>query len=344
MQEWKSQHNGSPPSTYAEKTQFRDLIRSKIRTSTPEGGEENFEEAVAAVLKALNPPCLPSTVRDVFDNVDGVLEASRTQPSEGPPDLSYLSLHGQAETHFWNITKAVRAFYQKHGVLPLSGVVPDMKARTGDYVALQKIYRQKAREDAAEVLRGVKDLDKGRPSTPEDDALLEKEVTAYCRTAMAVRVIYGKSLHIVSSDCPGEPNQFTKADLLSIYQDMQFNPDNLFHIVPCFQTWQLRYVSKSGDIADTALLQELARLQQSWSAALGEEDLDEEVWMQFKTRVLKSYAEMERAGEAELHNIAAVLGGMAAQEVIKVITRQYIPIDNVVILDGIQSRTQVFRI
>jgi len=45
-----------------------------------------------------------------------------------------------------------------------------------------------------------------------------------------------------------------------------------------------------------------------------------------------------------LHNISAMTGGMVSQEVIKIITKQYIPIDNTCILDGITSRTQVLRI
>jgi len=51
-----------------------------------------------------------------------------------------------------------------------------------------------------------------------------------------------------------------------------------------------------------------------------------------------------RANGGELHNIAAATGGMVAQEVIKVITKQYIPVDNTCIFDGIQSRSSVLRL
>jgi NEDD8-activating enzyme E1 regulatory subunit len=60
LEEWKQSHGGSPPQNYKEKTEFRDLIRSKARTDTAEGGEENFDEAAAAVLKSLNPPATKS--------------------------------------------------------------------------------------------------------------------------------------------------------------------------------------------------------------------------------------------------------------------------------------------
>ena len=35
---------------------------------------------------------------------------------------------------------------------------------------------------------------------------------------------------------------------------------------------------------------------------------------------------------------------MAAQEVIKVVTRQYVPVDNTCVFDGVASRTAVFNI
>lgn len=61
-------------------------------------------------------------------------------------------------------------------------------------------------------------------------------------------------------------------------------------------------------------------------------------------RVVQVAEEVARANGGELHNISALTGGMVSQEVIKIITKQYIPIDNTCILDGITSRTQVLRL
>lgn len=61
-------------------------------------------------------------------------------------------------------------------------------------------------------------------------------------------------------------------------------------------------------------------------------------------RVLQAAEEVSRARGGELHNISALTGGMVAQEIIKIITKQYVPIDNTCIFDGIRSRTQVLRI
>lgn len=67
LEVWKQAHDGAYPSTYTEKVAFRKMVSESARTDTPEGGEENFEEAVAAVLKTISPPSLPDSLKQVFD-------------------------------------------------------------------------------------------------------------------------------------------------------------------------------------------------------------------------------------------------------------------------------------
>lgn len=61
-------------------------------------------------------------------------------------------------------------------------------------------------------------------------------------------------------------------------------------------------------------------------------------------RVCMVAEELARARGGELHNISALTGGMVAQEIIKIITKQYVPIDNTCIFDGIDSRCQVIQL
>lgn len=51
-----------------------------------------------------------------------------------------------------------------------------------------------------------------------------------------------------------------------------------------------------------------------------------------------------RAAGSELHNIASLTGGIVSQEVIKAITKQYIPVDNTCVFDGVSSKTAVLRV
>lgn len=61
-------------------------------------------------------------------------------------------------------------------------------------------------------------------------------------------------------------------------------------------------------------------------------------------KMLMKFGHSVRAGGAELHNIAALTGGLVSQEVIKVVTKQYIPVDNTCVFDGVKSKSSVIRI
>lgn len=67
LEEWKATHNGAYPLSYSEKIALRTRISERMRKDNPEGGEENFEEAVAAVMKHIVAPSLPSSLKEVFD-------------------------------------------------------------------------------------------------------------------------------------------------------------------------------------------------------------------------------------------------------------------------------------
>ena len=54
--------------------------------------------------------------------------------------------------------------------------------------------------------------------------------------------------------------------------------------------------------------------------------------------------EICRYGGAELHAMAAFIGGCASQEVIKILTKQYIPVDNLFIFNTMNSKTTQLKI
>lgn len=54
--------------------------------------------------------------------------------------------------------------------------------------------------------------------------------------------------------------------------------------------------------------------------------------------------ELARYGASELHSISAFIGGCCAQEAIKLITHQYVPIDNVLLYNGIRQSTNTFKL
>ena len=55
-------------------------------------------------------------------------------------------------------------------------------------------------------------------------------------------------------------------------------------------------------------------------------------------------AEVCRFGAAEIHCVGAILGGIAAQEIIKLLTRQFVPFSGLLVWNSMHSTSSVLRI
>ncbi len=72
--------------------------------------------------------------------------------------------------------------------------------------------------------------------------------------------------------------------------------------------------------------------------------IEDPEYTEVKDNVEKICIELVRAGGGELHNIASLTGGLVAQEIIKVTTKQYVPVDNTCLFDGVTSRAYTLRV
>jgi len=333
LDEWRRAHEGGVPKNYKEKQEFRDQY---VRKGSAD--EENFDEACAAVLKALNPATASSTVSSILT----AGEAKDLDANSSP---------------FWIVANAIQQFYTKHGELPLPGAVPDMKAQSSDYIQLQNIYKAKARKDFAEVLATVRSIEK-TTGRSQKLAVDEKEVENFCKGAAHVHLVRGRPLQIVD---PGKPVTF-RDRATSLFYDL-INPESLIGIYIAFLAWDEFVATHSTDSMQSAgnnlrvpgsndaeLEIDQARMigiaHKIVDLLINEADsrLEDPEYSDIKAKIERICVEMVRAGGGELHNIASLSGGMIAQEVIKVITKQYIPVDNTCLFDGIGSRCYVMRV
>lgn len=67
LERWEASHDSNPPANYSEKKDFKTTLQRGERKNNAEGGEENFEEAAASVLKSLNPTTISSGLQAIFD-------------------------------------------------------------------------------------------------------------------------------------------------------------------------------------------------------------------------------------------------------------------------------------
>lgn len=324
LDKWRATNDGTAPKSYKEKTAFRDMVKAGARTHNCEGGEENFDEAVGAVLKSLNPLEISSGLREVLD----VADCQSPKPESA---------------NFWIVAHAIRNFHSSHSALPLPGALPDMKAQSADYIQLQNIYKAKARKDLSEVVQDVRSVEKqlGRRS-----AIEEKEIEAFCKGAAFVKLVKGRPIRF--ADTPKQMDWTDRAKY--ICQELQDEESSLpISLSFLAYDWHVKdhHHSKPTD-PEPEDPEAIAKAMGEYTSDLlahiasstgGNFDLGPA-----KEKSMKVAAELARAGGGELHNISALTGGMVAQEVIKIITKQYVPVDNTCVFDGITSKTAVFKL
>ncbi|BDD62267.1 hypothetical protein MPDQ_003629 [Monascus purpureus] len=315
LEQWKKTHNGNVPASYKEKSEFREMVRAGARTNNPEGGEENFDEAVAAVLKTLNPFSLRSSIRGIFE----------MEECKNPR---------QNSNNFWLIAFAIRTFYQKHGVLPLPGLLPDMKAQSEDYISLQNIYKAKARKDLLEVIETVRNLE--AQLGPRPDPVSEKEIEIFCKNAAHIQIIRGRDIPRIDGD-----SLTVKAIRNNIALPESLMPIFVAFLVLDAVVSEIQEGQHQGGSLDDDNIwnTQFDRVVDSITQA-DPSLMDEEA----RGRILQAMQELRRTDGGELHNISALTGGLVAQEALKVITRQYVPLDNTCIFDGVRSRSEMYKL
>ncbi|KAM0418585.1 hypothetical protein ACHAPT_012484 [Fusarium lateritium] len=294
LEQWQQNHDGAYPTSYSDKTAFRKTVSEAMRTNNPEGGEENFEEAVAAVMKHVVVPSIPSSLQQVFDYI-------HQEPHE-------------VKSGFWIIAEAVKRFYSEQGRLPVPGGLPDMKAQSSVYIKLQNIYKDQARKDVGRVLETVRSIPGGEDIDPT-------QVELFCKNARFIKLINGLEDKSIKLD------QIVEQQLANDEIAAVAGPEMPLSLLPIYLA-----LSATSHVTTASSDEIMSFVGQNAPQAASNE------------RYQKAAKEVDRAAGGELHNISAVTGGMAAQEMIKIITKQYVPIDNTCIFDGIDSRCQVLRL
>ncbi|KAM9301535.1 NEDD8-activating enzyme E1 regulatory subunit [Gastrophryne carolinensis] len=313
LEKWRRENAGQIPKTYKEKEAFRDLIRQGIlknENGVPED-EENFEEAVKNVNTALNITKVPSNIEEIFS------------------DLRCTNISQQTR-NFWILARAVKEFTvaEGKGILPLRGTIPDMIADSDKFIKLQNVYREKAKKDASTVEHYVSKilLSVGRP--PE--SISEKDIRLFCRNCAFLRVVQGRSL----AEEYGLDSA-RKDDIVSFME----NPDNeivfylMLRAVDRFHKQHGRYPG----IYNYQIEGDFGKLKTCINGFLQEYGLS----LSVKDDYIQEFC---RYGAAEPHTIASFLGGAAAQEVIKIITKQFVIFNNTFIYNAMLQTSATFQL
>ncbi|KAH8109922.1 hypothetical protein DFH11DRAFT_841274 [Phellopilus nigrolimitatus] len=286
MDIWKASHDGQPPKTSVERTEFKKSILAMKKAD-----EENFDEAVAQAYRAWSETKVPFDVAALFED-SALVDLRPTSPL------------------FFQLLAALKEFTERYPyTLPLTSTLPDMKADTTSYVHLQKLYKGRAEEERAQFSAILKE--KGADVDPV-------VVDEFVRNAHGLKVIRGRrwgafdeNPEVLVQSLSSEETRKETATHLALSALSHFRSTN---------------PNAEGPTEE----QLMAHIQDAVPSGT---ELPEEVGV--------ATGEVVRTPTADLPNTAAFLGGLIAQEAIKVITKQYVPIKGLCIVDLIGSWTGI---
>jgi len=244
---------------------------------------------------------------------------------------------GPTTPDFWILVAALRRFIEKEeddngGVLPLEGSLPDMHATTQRYLDLQRLYKDKADADAHGLESHVRDLLKEAGRDP--GSIPTAEIKRFCRHARHLRVVRSRPLGETAAGNPwlGVGDALRTA-LLSEDSSRDTSLHVLLRAADRFHQNHQRFpgmfdAELEEDVAQLKILAASVLLESGVSGAAICDDL---------------VGEVVRFGAGELQVIAAVVGAMASQEAIKLLTVQCVPLKGTLVFNGMQCTMTIMN-
>ncbi|WVR06064.1 hypothetical protein IAU60_003092 [Kwoniella sp. DSM 27419] len=306
---WKESHEGRLPETSEEKAQFK----NQLKAEKAKGDEENFDEALAQAYRVWMKSEVPWEVSQLLedDSVKNISSASKNL---------HILLHTLS-----------RYLSSPPHLPPTSPSLPDMHSSTTSYVALQNLYKSQYRSDLstfrgllAEVLRQI-----GLP----EDAIPDEEVEGFVKNVGGVGMIKGRPLR-ESKEGKGQ----TAIEIADFDDETDQAICLSMHLALLAAE---RFFTQSGRWPGADLVTDIeednAQVGEIMRGVLGKDKQVADV-------MTEAIAEVTRGGFGTLPTTAAMLGGIVAQEAIKLVTNQYMPLDNTVVINLIKSESAKFKL
>lgn len=305
LDEWKKNSNGDLR-TSKDKNLFKAEIMKGMRKKDE---EENFLEAIKAVNTALAKTTISGEIKEILNN----------------PQCENLTSESNS---FWILVKALKEFVSSDGdgCLPVRGVIPDMTSDTQNYIKLQNIYKEKAAEDSHNIFLRVQEILCKLGKSPS--TITEQDVKIFCKNAHCLKVLNGRALK--------DEYDPLKSKVKELISNLEHEDnDILFYVllraVDRFCSEYRRCPGRNNDDVESDIIKLkscVSALMQDWGCSqITKDDYIHEIC---------------RFGGAELHSVAAFMGGSTAHEIIKLITGQYVPLNNTLIYYAVSQTTSVY--
>ncbi|PPS01517.1 hypothetical protein GOBAR_AA19139 [Gossypium barbadense] len=317
--EWKTSHGGTLPSTREQKREFKELLKARMAAMD----EDNYKEAIDASFKLFAPQGI---------NLQQIINDSCAEV-------------GSSSSDFWVIVAALEVHY----------------------VNLQKIYQAKSEADYLVLEERVRNILKKIGRDPH--SIPKATIKSFSKNARKLKVCRYRSIE-------DEYNNPSPAELQKYLTDEDYS-SYIFLSIAVVNFMQEFIANEGGgevplegsipDMTSSTiavgfyiLLRAVDRYAANFNHFPGQfvGGLDEDI-SRLKTTAVSLLNdlgcsgltltedlinEMCRFGAAELHAVAAIIGGIASQEVIKLITKQFVPMTGTFAFNAIDHKSQLLNL
>uniref|UniRef100_A0A0N4ZXF7 NEDD8-activating enzyme E1 regulatory subunit n=1 Tax=Parastrongyloides trichosuri TaxID=131310 RepID=A0A0N4ZXF7_PARTI len=319
--------------TFKEKKEFEKCVLS-LRKFNDKGQEgENFGEALTNITRFLKNHSFPEGLLRLF--------------SDPRSENAIMS----AREPIWTYIAAIKIFYRNNNRLPLHGSLPDMLSDTTSYTTLLNIYKAKADKDAEEVETIRHEFLKSANITNINcDLEMCKKI---CKNIAYMDIQNGsRFVESLDKDFRSIFSKFIICDEEDTSFDNNINSNATWLFL--FKIYDL-LVDEDPSILNLSDSEFEIRLKNSMlyyfneilkASVNNEKEIMQKCSFEHFSKILPldTVTEFVRCRSTQIVPINSIVGGITAQEIIKVITKQYIPIDNCLIFDGYKQLSETFKL
>ena len=322
------------PNNKEEKEEFKNIVKSFMLSTGTEGENENIEEALSKLYfcNKYNNKLTTYKMEQIFEVIE-----KTSQKEIFTKTNNYMKL-------FFIYFITLKQFFNKYKTYPLCGPIPDMISNTKNFIGLKQIYNTKAKNDHKEMRDMINiEIKENKNLSDEEKAELNKLVNNLTTDQIDIVDILNKnwpqtSLFVYPDNAnEEEAKNFDPDQFDDDFQKLNFVWYLLFRASDKFMNKNKRYPGQNIDDFKKDVPELFELLKEEFAKLSVKPDLGSQLNED-------NVFEFCRMGKGFVPPVVSIVGSMASQEIIKLITYQFETVNNTIIYDGINANLSNIKI
>ena len=322
------------PKNKQEEEEFKNIIKSYMLSTGAEGENENIEEALSHhyYAKEYTKNLTNYKMEEIFNVIEKTPQKDLFNKSN-----KYMKL-------FFIYFITLKKYFEKYKTYPICGNIPDMISNTSNFIGLKQIYNTKAKNEHDEMRKMINDeIKENKNLSEEDKKELDKLTNNLTNDDIDIIDILNKNWPQVSlfvypdNDFEEEGKNLDPDELEDPNHKLNFVWYLLFRASDKFVEKNKRYPGQNTDDFKKDVPELFGLLKEEYNKLSNKPDLE---------NLLNEDNTFEfcRMGKGFVPPVVSMVGSIASQEIIKLITYQFETVNNTIIYDGINVTTTKIKI